>query len=264
MIYQVFYDHYSAQGVDTRHRQVIPCGVHESRFLDRIQGCIYDDEKSPNLTDHNTLCEWRVLYYVWKHYPSAWVGFTSWRHDAKNFKPSLRSIDETWLHASLRRWPIIGLYQRPLRSLFLEGLAETEGATLKTQFVQWRIAESLSGIQLNDSRSIPLAKYHDFVYWEFVMREFRSLYGIDMEKELDWVSLGRVDHLHTWCNAFVARWDYFNGYMTMFAPIVFGLLDRFGSHSTDLELAYICERLIILYNYLQYAKKASVVGQTGI
>jgi hypothetical protein len=253
MIYQVFYDSNSAKCTGARHKFVTPCGVYKSRDLDRIPGCIYDDEKYPNLTDHNTLCEWRVLFYVWKNYPSSWIGFTSWRHDEKCFSPPLQFVDENWLKSNLDRYPIIGFAQRPLRSLLLKGMAEVSGATLKTQFIQWKIVESLAGIQLNDSRSIPLAKYHDIRYWDFVIHEFRRIYGIDIERELDWVSLGAIDRLHTWCNAFVVHWDYFDRYMTMFAPIVFGLLDRFGSHPTDLELAYICERLIILYNYIQYS-----------
>jgi hypothetical protein len=257
MIYQVFFDQNSADFIELQHRFITPCGVYKSREMDRIAGCIYDDEITPNLTSHNTLCEWRVLYYVWKHYPRNWVGFTSWRHNEKHFSPQLMAIDEKWLMSSLKKSPITGLAVRPLRSLLLNGIPKKAKATLKTQFLQWKFVESLAGAQLNDSRSIPLGKYHDSPYWDFVMQEFSRLYGIHLERELDWVSLGRLDRLHTWCNAFVSRWGYFDGYMAMFTPIVFGLLDRFGSHPTDLELAYICERLIILYNYIQYSENKS-------
>ena len=255
MIYQVFYDSDSAKCTEVRQKFVTPCGVYKSRKLDRIAGCIYDDEKYPNLADHNTFCEWRVLYYVWKHYPSTWVGFTSWRHDAKHFTPSLQSIDQRWVLSHLSKFPIVGFLQMPLRSLLLEGMAEAEGATLKTQFIQWTFVETLLGEQLNDHRSIPLAMYHDSTYWDFVMHQFKGLYGIDIERELDWMLLGTIDPLHTWCNAFVARWDYFDGYMKMFTPIAFALLERFGSHPNDLELAYICERLIIIYNYIRFSQK---------
>jgi hypothetical protein len=254
MIYQIFYDEKSLRSVDLAHRWIRPCGVHLARQLPRPAGYIYDDEALPNLTQHNTLCEWRVLYYVWKHHPSPWVGFTSWRHDAKHFRPQLMAIDETWLISSLNHSPITGLAVRPLRSLMLNQVAGKDDVTLKTQFLQWKIVESLSGVKLNDSRCMPLGKYHDLPYWDFVMQAFHRCYGIHLERELDWVSLGHVDRLHTWCNAFVARWDFFDNYMSLFTPIVMGLLEHFGSHPEDLELSYICERLIILHNYIQYSE----------
>jgi glycosyltransferase involved in cell wall biosynthesis len=101
---------------------------------------------------------------------------------------------------------------------------------------------------------MPLAKYHSAPYWDFVMNQYHNLHGINLEKELDWKKLAKVDILHTWCNAFVARWEYFDEYMSQFSPIVLSMLDFFGSHPSDLELSYICERLIILFNYIRYSE----------
>lgn len=263
MIYQVFYDNRSARGIEHQHPLVTPCGVFKSREQARIPGCIYDDEKRPNLTQHNTLCEWRVLYYVWQHHPSTWVGFTSWQHDKKKFHPSMAPINEAWVCDVLKKRPIFGFAQWPLASLMLPELRGHIAISLKSQFLQWKIYENLIGLPLNDARSIPLGKYHDLPYWDFVMQALRTRYGIDIEKELDWQALADVDALHTWCNAFIADWKYFDGYMRMFSPIVLSMLQRFGSHTTDLELAYICERLIILYNYIQYEQNPRVFSDAA-
>ena len=263
MIYQVFYDKHSANCIEHQHPLITPCGVFKSREQARIPGCIYDDEKQPNLTQHNTLCEWRVLYYVWQHHPSAWVGFTSWQHDKKKFHPSMALIDEAWVHTALKKTPIVGFAVWPLESLMLAELKGRLGISLKSQFLQWKIYEDLIGMPLNDARRMPLGKYHDLPYWNFVMQALTCRYGIDIEKELDGYALAGVDALHTWCNAFIADWRYFDGYMRMFSPIVLSMLQRFGSHARDLELAYICERLIIIYNYIQYRQNPEVFSDAA-
>ncbi len=72
---------------------------------------------------------------------------------------------------------------------------------------------------------------------------------MDVEPYLD--DLASVEYLHTFCHAFVARWEYFDDYLRHSYPIVMGLLERFGNHPTDLELSYVCERLLILHNYVR-------------
>ena len=94
MIYQIYYDQNSLESINHSNDAITPFGVYKARFLKRQSDHLYDDQKSPNLTTHNTLCEWRVLYYIWKHYPSPWIGFTSWQHDRKKFKPETNRISK--------------------------------------------------------------------------------------------------------------------------------------------------------------------------
>lgn len=260
MIYQIFYDYQSLQQVNNHKGLIRPFGVHLARQQERRADYLYDDEKIPNLTEHNTLCEWRVLYYVWKHHPSEWVGFTSWRHDFKNFSPQIEHIDMPWVLSALKMFPIAGFAVRPLKELIVKNVVPYEEATLKSQFLQWSWIENKLGVRINDMRQMPMARFHSETYWNFVMQQFQSLYGVNLEKELDWDALGKIDKLHTWCNAFVARWAYFDDYMSTFSPIVLNMLDHFGSHPKDLELSYICERLIILHNYIRHANNRSHRG----
>lgn len=252
MIYQVYYDAHSYLGVDGSNSVVVPFGVFKARQLPRMHNHVYDDEKSPNLTDHNTLCEWRVLYYVWKHHAAQWVGFTSWSHNQKGFYPKIESVEGGQCERALRIHNIVGFCLRPLKSLIPADIASEFGITLKTQFLQWALAEQRNKLNIFDKRKMPLGKYHHLVYWDFVIQEYQSLYGINLERELDFRALGNVTALHTWCNSFICNWQYFNDYMKAFSPVVLGMLDHFGSHPTDLELSYICERLIILHNYIKY------------
>jgi hypothetical protein len=252
MIYQIYYDSHSSNGVVTDNPIVVPFGVFHARSLPRNIGHLYDDEQEPNLTDHNTLCEWRVLFYIWKHRPAPWVGFTSWAHNRKGFSPRIESVWEKQCEDVLKYHNIVGFYAKPLRLLISPDIGHEFGMTLKVQFTQWSILEEKTKRVNVDRRLLPLGKYHHIKYWDFVMREFQSLYGVDLEKELDFRALGDIPVLHTWCNAFVVNWAYFNDYMTTFSPIVISMIDHFGSHPTDLELAYICERLIILHNYIKY------------
>lgn len=253
MIYQIFYDQRSAAGISADHELITPCGVYKARQFDRSPGVICDDEKEPNLTDHNTLCEWRVLFYVWKHYPSKWVGFTSWQHNRKGFQPITDKMDAHWLSSSLRNSNITGFITRSLQETSIHGIDNINKLTLKTQFLQWSRIEQIINKKVNDVRKTPMGKYHSEPYWDFVMREFHKIHGLNLEKELNWIELGKVRKLHTWCNAFVAKWEYFDEYMTLFSPLVLEMLDFFGSHPVDLELSYICERLIIIFNYLKYS-----------
>lgn len=254
MIYQIYYDKHSFGGICDLNSIIKPFGVFKAKQLPRNHKHIYDDQRSPNLTEHNTLCEWRVLYYIWNHYPSPWVGFTSWSHNQKRFYPAIEFIEKDHCESALKYHNIAGFCLRPLGNLIYPDMAREFGYTLKTQFNQWSIMEKRDGLNYSDRRMLPLGKYHDIKYWNFVIREYHTLYGINLEKELDFISLGTIPALHTWCNAFVAIWDYFDDYMTQFSPIVMSMLDHFGSHSTELELSYICERLIILHNYIKYTK----------
>lgn len=255
MIYQVYYDKRSSSEIATANPVVVPFGVFHARALPRNPGHIYDDEREPNLTEYNTLCEWRALFYIWKHRPGPWVGFTSWSHNRKGFTPKIESIRKEQCEDILRYHNIAGFYAQPLRKLIAPTIGQKFGITLKVQFTQWSLMEQTTGQVNLDKRMLPLGKYHHIDYWDFVIREFQSLYGADLEKELDFQALGDIPALHTWCNAFVANWAYFNDYMTTFSPIVISMIDHFGSHPTDLELAYICERLIILHNYIKYTKR---------
>jgi hypothetical protein len=252
MIYQIYYNDHSSNEIVTTNPVVVPFGVFQAKSLPRKPGHVYDDEKEPNLTDYNTLCEWRVLFYIWKHRPAPWVGFTSWSHDRKCFAPNIESIRKEQCEGVLKHHNIVGFYAQPLRKLIRPAIAHKFGLTLKVQFTQWSVMEQTTGIVNVDQRMLPLGKYHHIKYWDFVIREFQSLHGVNLEKELDFHALGDIPVLHTWCNAFVVNWSYFNDYMTTFSPIVFSMIDHFGSHPTDLELAYICERLIILHNYIKY------------
>lgn len=253
MIYQIYYDANSFKGVCDSNPIVTPFGVFKAKQHPRNPEHFYDDQRLPNLTAHNTLCEWRVLYYVWKHHPSPWVGFTSWAHNQKQFHPAIASVTKGHCESVLKHHNIAGFCLRPLRQLILPDVPSELDLTLKLQYNQWSLMEKRNGINYLDSRRLPLGKYHDIKYWNFVMEEYHTLYGINLEKELDFVFLGTIQALHTWCNAFVARWDYFDAYMTRFSPIVMAMLEHFGSHPTELELSYICERLIILHNYIKYA-----------
>lgn len=254
MIYQIYYDEPSSRGICGSNPIVKPFGVFKAKQLPRNHRHIYDDQHSPNLTGHNTLCEWRVLYYIWKHHPSPWVGFTSWSHNQKHFYPAIESIEKDHCKSVLKHHNIAGFCLRPLHQLIHPDMVREFDCTLKIQFTQWSIMEKRDGRNYSDKRMLPLGKYHDIKYWNFVIREYLSLYGINLEKELDFVSLGTIQALHTWCNAFAVNWDYFDDYMTRFSPIVLSMLDYFGSHPTDLELSYICERLIILNNYIKYTQ----------
>ncbi len=256
MIYQIFYDDNSLKAVQDSPASVMPVGVHEACRFPRVPEYVYDDEKYPNLTSHNTLCEWRVLYYIWNHYPDKWVGFTSWKHDRKGFAPAINRLGEQWALQNLAEKPISGFMVRPLQSVMIKDLDHRQEPTLKSQFIQWSLVEDLLQKKVHDTRSMPMGRYHRSIYWDFVMQGYRRVHGIDLEKELDWSSLGRIDFLHTWCNAFVAQWDYFDMYMRQFSPIVMSMLEYFGSHPVDLELSYICERLIILFNYIRYSDNA--------
>ncbi len=256
MIYQTFYDETSKQAVQNPPALIKPIGVYKARRIERVPEYLYDDEKRPNLTAHNTLCEWRTLFYIWKHYPDKWVGFTSWKHDRKGFAPSIDRLDERWVLQHLADKSIAGFMVRPLQALMIKDLDPELEPTLKSQFIQWSLVEDILEKKVNDTRSMPMGRFHNPVYWDFVMDEYRCVHGIDLARELDWVGLGRIDALHTWCNAFVARWDYFDDYMRHFSPIVMSLLEYFGSHPVNLELSYICERLIILFNYIRYSNNA--------
>jgi hypothetical protein len=128
-----------------------------------------------------------------------------------------------------------------------------DSITLKSQFLQWSLVETALEMPMNDHRRLPLGKYHSPRYWDFVITRYQSYYGINLEKELDWRMLGKIRPLHTWCNAFICRWDYFDTYMTVFSPIVLDMLAHFGSHPSELELSYICERLIVIHNYIQFS-----------
>jgi hypothetical protein len=253
MIYQIYYDDKIANVTQGKADCIQSFGVHKAKQSPRNALCLYDDEKRPNLTEHNTLCEWRVLYYVWKHHPAPWVGFTSWQHDQKGFFPPIEGIRVDWIDSTLKRAPITGFIVRPLHAVMVDNSGERLGRTLKDQFLQWSLLEHHIGKKINDKRSLPLGRYHTAPYWDFVMKAYHDMYAVNLEKELDWQGLGKVDALHTWCNAFVANWAYFDDYMTQFSPIALGLLHFFGSHPTDLELSYICERLIILHNYIRYS-----------
>lgn len=231
---------------------VTPFGVHHARNLTREAGFLYDDVSTPNLTNHNTFCEWRVMYYVWKHHISEWVGFTSWAHHLKPFQPKLNQLTHGNITSALSRLPIAGFCAVPLRSLIQPQFKSILKPTLKNQFIQNYMIDKSLDDGFRDSRGMPLGRYHSPLYWDAMINEFKTLYSIDLDQELDWVSLSQVDHLHTWCNAFVARWSYFDSYMQIFSPIALALLKKFGSHPTDLELSYICERFIIINNYLQF------------
>jgi len=253
MIYQIYYDDRICQATANGSDCIKPFGVFKSLLLPRAKHALYDDEKNPNLTAHNTFCEWRVLYYIWKHFPSPWVGFTSWQHNLKGFLPPLDRITPGWIDAGLKTAPIKGFIVRPLHSVMVGPVDACILPTLKDQFLQWSLLEGTIGKRINDVRGMPMGRYHSAPYWDFVIKEYRRIYGADLADELDWVALGKIDALHTWCNAFIARWSYFDDYMKQFSPIALGLLDFFGSHPIDLELSYICERLIIIYNYIKYS-----------
>lgn len=251
MIYQIFYDEKSRAGVRPRPNFIVPFGVHRARQLVPEEGYLYDGTLSPNLAEHNTLCEWRALYYVWKHHRSAWVGFTSWRHDEKQFAPPLAGITRDWVEGVLARTPIYGFAAARPIVLVPPPFRHSTGVTL-LQHYSYLYEKSLGRPGgTRDVRGLPFGCYHHPRYLEFVFREFERRYGIALETALDWSKLAQARSLHTWCNAFVARWEYFDDYMTMFSPVVLALLEHFGSHPTDLELCYVCERLIILYNYLR-------------
>ena len=253
MIYQIFYDERSKHDLVIQPGLITPFGVHHARNLKRETDYIYDDELTPNLTEHNTLCEWRAMYYVWKHLHSNWVGFTSWGHDKKKFQPRLCEFTLQGIESVLSKYSLAGFCVVPVSSLILQPYRNCTLATLKNHFIQYyHINKDIPGSFL-DSRGRQLGDYCNVIYWDFIINEFKKQYSIDLEQELDWVQLGKVAYLHTWCNAFVARWKYFDDYMRMFSPIVLAMLDHFGSHPTDLELSYICERLIIIYNYIQYS-----------
>lgn len=253
MIYQIYYDQRSSEGIAAANPVIVPFGVHAARHLSRRPGHVYDDDRRPNLAEHNTLCEWRVLYYVWKHCPAPWVGFTSWAHNQKNFKPAIESVRKEQCESILRHYNIAGFYVEPLKRLIPKFIAKEYGYTLKTQFLEYSIVEILMGRTTLDARMRPLSHFHRLKYWNFVIQEFQYLYGINLEQELDFEALGEIKALHTWSNAFIANWDYFNDYMTTFSPIVLAMLEYFGSHPKELELSFICERLIILHNYIKYA-----------
>lgn len=253
MLYQIYYDDKIMNATMAPGQSIQPFGVHEAKSLPRQAHCLYDDERLPNLTEHNTLCEWRVLYYIWRHYPTQWVGFTSWQHDRKGFSPIIGNITTQWIQSAIKCNPISGFIVRPLYSVMIQTPDERDKLSLRQQFLQWSMIEHIIGKKIYDTRGMPLSRYHTAPYWDFVMNAYRDLYGVNLEKDLDWNSLAGVDDLHVWCNAFVAHWDYFNAYMKMFSPIALGLLEYFGSHPVDLELSYICERLIIIYNYIRYA-----------
>jgi len=252
MIYQIFYNKASLETVQNSPDFIKRLGVNDARYLQRVPSYIYDDERSPNLTEHNTLCEWRALYYIWKHYPSSWVGFTSWQHDRKGFTPMLHRLNLQWVKRSLEDKPIAGFVVKPLKPLMVRGIDRHLGVTLKSQFLQWSKLERISKADINDNRAMPMGRFHSESYWDFVIDDYRRLYGVDLEKEIDWSEIGQNEFLHTWCNAFVAKWDYFDAYMRQFSPIVFNLLEYFGSHPLNLELSYICERLIIMFNYIRF------------
>jgi hypothetical protein len=251
VIYQIFYDATSRAGVRPCPAVIVPFGVHRARELPPEEGFLYDGTLSPHLAQHNTLCEWRVLYYVWKHHRSDWVGFTSWRHDEKKFEPLLASITRNWVEETLARRPIHGFAaQRPI-DLLPPPFRDARGVTLLQHYSYFYEKGLRRPGGSRDVRGSPFGCYHHPRYLEFVFQEFERRYGVALEGKLDWVKLGQARSLHTWCNAFVARWDYFDDYMTVFTPVVEALMEHFGSHPTDLELCYVCERLIILYNYIQ-------------
>jgi hypothetical protein len=251
MIYQIFYDAHSRAGVQPRGDVIVPLGVYLARNLPREPGFVYDGELSPNLAEHNTLCEWRALYYAWQHYRSDWVGFTSWRHDDKKFAPQLGAITREWVEDVLTRTLIHGFAaSRPI-ALMPPHLRGPGPITLLNHYAYLHSKHIARPGGTRDIRGMPLGDYHHPRYLEFVFREFERLYHVNLVEELDWAALARDRSLHTWCSAFVARWDYFDDFMKVFSPVVLALLDRFGSHPTDLELCYVCERLVILYNYVQ-------------
>lgn len=256
MIYQVFYDQRSMQMVENSHECIIPCGVNDAQKFGKFHGAIYDNEKQPNLAEHNTLCEWRVLYYIWKNHPSNWVGFTSWQHNRKGFTPQTDKINESWVHAALEKSPIRGFISRSVKDVAIEGIDMHSGMTLMNQFLQWSQVESIINKKVYDTRKKAMGRFHTEPYWDFVINTYQRFYGPDLSRELDWNALGEVEKLHTWCNAFVAKWEYFDDYMKTFSPIVLSMLSYFGSHPVELELSYICERMIIIYNYIQYTNHA--------
>jgi hypothetical protein len=253
MIYQIFYDFNSRRHIQAVPGLVKPCGVYKACQLEHHPDYVYDDEKTPNLTEHNSLCEWRALYYIWRHYPSKWVGFTSWRHDQKGFMPAIANLKKSEIISILNRVPIAGFVVRPLADLMIRNFSESSAMTLRSQFLQWSLVETALDTPMNDQRRLPLGKYHSSQYWDFVIGRYQSYFGINLDKDLDWEALGKIRSLHTWCNAFVCHWEYFDKYMTAFSPIVLDMLDHFGSHPEELELSYICERLIIIHNYIQYS-----------
>ena len=243
MVYQIFYDYNLLQQIQTNNELVKFFGVHLARKQSRNPKYFYDDEKIPNLSEHNTLCEWRVLFYIWKHFRSEWVGFTSWRHDQKGFAPNIDHIDEKWIRSVLAKQPIFGFAVKPLKDLIIKNVRTIQKATLKSQFLQWSILENKLGVKINDSRQMPMAKYHSANYWNFTMRRFQELYNLDLESAFNWEILGQLDSLHTWCNAFIARWEYFNEYMEIFSPIVLNitglLLNLEGSKILTSQIRYL-------------------------
>ncbi len=248
MLYQIFYNEKTQSHVKKIDGLVTPIGVHDARKCERIPGYIYDDELSQNLTEYNTLCEWRVLYYVWQNLPSPWVGFTSWQHDRKGFLPTLGELTATRIEAELSTRPLWPFMVLPLDRLMLP-FSPPLAPTLKNQFIQWNLAEAASGAEVSDIRQMPMGKYHHPRYWDAILAAVKKRHGLDLDRMFDWEKLGATLSLHTWCHAFVSTWDFFDAYMQFSAPIVVELLQQFGNHPTDLELSYSCERLLILFNY---------------
>ncbi len=254
MLYQIFYDEKTKAFVEKIEGIITPCGVHRARETTRDPGFIYDDELPNNLTDFNTLCEWRVLYYVWQNLPSSWVGFTSWQHNQKGFTPAISelSVQRIETELSLRSlWPFKVI---PLEHLMLP-MSPSSPPTLRSQFTQWSLVEQFNGTQLNDTRSMPMGRYHHARYWEAILAAVKKRHEIDLDQVCNWEALGKIDSLHTWCHAFIATWEFFDAYMQFSAPIVDELVDQFGNHPSDLELSYSCERLLVIFNYLNEVSK---------
>jgi len=256
MLYQIFYDEKTQQQVKKLDGLVTPVGVHNARKLRRVSGFIYDDELPHNLTDYNTLCEWRVLYYVWQNLPSRWVGFTSWQHDRKGFTPPLGELTDARITTELSTRPMWPFKVQPLSKLMLP-FSPPLPPTLKNQFIQWHLAEQASGTEVTDIRHMSMGRYHHPRYWAAILAAVKKRHGLDLDTVLDWEKLGTIASLHTWCHAFVSTWDHFDAYMHFSAPIVIELIQQFGNHPTDLELSYSCERLMVLFNYIIYTNLRS-------
>jgi hypothetical protein len=253
MIYQIFHDEKTSQYVKPIENIVTPFGVHKAKDLPRPAGYLYDDVKKLNLTSYNSLSEWRVLYYIWQHHPSSWVGFTSWAHKKKGFSPNnLEDLCPEKIEKVIKTKQIIGFACHSIKELHNFLGSTTPPFTLKTQFL-------LCSKITNDKYKIPLGVFHDQKYWDFVMQEYKKLYSLDLEKALPWEELGQISSLNTWCNAFLATWPYFDKYMQTFSPIVLNGIKHFKPEGSDRGLGYICERLIIIFNYLVYTGHIKII-----
>jgi hypothetical protein len=152
MIYQINYDNRIKKTADNRPRWIQPVGVYKVKNVTRKKQRIYDHEDRPNLAEHNTLCEWWVLYFVWKNFPSAWVGLKSWQHDKKKFTSQIYKIGDDWIHDSLESAPITGFMARPLHAVIVKNNDTGSERNLKNQFTQLSHLEQALQKEINDTR----------------------------------------------------------------------------------------------------------------